>query len=172
MLAAYLSDGKKSWFCPLTSCSVQKEERVPSVCETSAPAWACMAMCIFQMCPLHSMLFSTSLSWSLQQGTLGFQGSADHRLRTPVIEVSRAQRIRQHAYIISPCMVQLFSMAACFACSGFFSWVYAIPLSFIYYINSKTCNNRNLFLKSPLSSAQSSTFGAAATASCGCRIEG
>lgn len=169
ILAAYLSDGKKSYFCPLTSCSIQKEERVPSVCETSALGQACTAMCIFQMCPLRSVLF-------LQQSVLESSGhpglSRFCRLRTPVIEVSRAQRITQHAYIVSLCTVHLFTFPACFAWSGFFSWVYAVLLPVIYYISSKSCSNRNLSLKSPLLSVQSYTSGAAVTVSCGCRMEG
>lgn len=151
---------------------MQKEEKVPSVCETSAPGRACMAMCVFQMCILRSTLISSNLSCSLLEEALGCQGSADHRLRTPVLEVSGAQRIRQHAYIVSLCMVHLFSFPPYFACSGFISWVYAAPLPFICYINSKSCKDRNLFLKSPLHSVQIYTSGAAVIVSCGCRIEG
>lgn len=39
ILAAYFSDGNELYFCPLTSCSIQKEKRVPSVCETSVPVF-------------------------------------------------------------------------------------------------------------------------------------
>lgn len=120
---------------------MQEGETVLSAGETSAPGQVCAAMTIFQMC-----LFSSSLSWSFQEEILGCQGSAAHRLGTPLIEVSRAQRVRQHADIVKLCMVHLFSFPDCFACSQFSSLVYAVPLPFIYYIDSKSCNNRNLFL--------------------------
>lgn len=93
MLAAYLSDGRKCCFCPLTSCSVQKKRWGRSVHETSVPRQTCAAMCIYHMCPLCS-IFSSNLSWSLQEKTLSCQGCTHHRLRTPVTEESRAQRIR------------------------------------------------------------------------------
>jgi len=149
-----------------------EEETVPSVCEASAPGRACTALCVFQMCPQRSMLFSSNLSWSLQEETLGCQGSADCRLRTRVLEVSRAQMIRQDAYIVSLCIMHLFSFPACFAYSGFFSWICAVLLLFICYSNSKSCDSRSFLLKSALPSVQIYTSGAAVRVSCGCRIAG
>lgn len=167
MLAAYLSNGKKSCFCPLTSHSVQKKKWVPSVHETSVPWQTCIAMCIHYMCPLCSFFPAILLEiLSRRPWAVRDVHTTDWGL---LIQKGWELRGLDNVLALLACVeVTCFAFQLDFlavgSSAGFRQFLYLL------YINSKICNNINFLKSHP--SVQHYTSGAAVTVSSGQKIKG